>query len=539
MGRSIIRFSVFLVVLSFSNLLPQVTRSTAEGIITYFSSQNIYVEFPSTAGIKTGDTIFAVEKGVSVPAILVRFISTRSAAGEKIGSFSPARGMKVFAFPLTENLIVYDTTRAKEPVEGKDSLKKTGFSPSDRLISGRTLKNNGRFSVQSSSDFNSGDISSRGWQRWRYTLSYNLYNLANSGIDFQTYSNYTYTSRSFFKHDKPFFENLKIYNFNLAYSPGGQYELRLGRFQSNELSGLGPVDGVIAAGIFSEFKAGVVAGSRPDFSDYGYNSSLMQFGFFVSRPDTIGIATTQQSAGVFQQMNKSEIDRRFFYYQNMINFTHRLNLFFSSEFDLYKKESGVESAGFTLTSLNTSIRYSPAHFFSAGISYDARRNVIYYETYKSFLDSIIINELRRGIRLNLVIRPVRGLTIGLNNSFRSQKSDAKPNLNFGVNINYFSIPYLEASPSVSYTRLTNSFSSGYSAGLNLVKNLFALIDISAGYKYYNYHFLKSNYRLEQHVYSADAYYSFSRKLSAGLNFERVSDRAITQNRLFIDLTVRF
>lgn len=29
------------------------------------------------------------------------------------------------------------------------------------------------------------------------------------------------------------------------------------------------------------------------------------------------------------------------------------------------------------------------------------------------------------------------------------------------------------------------------------------------------------------------------KLSAGLNFERVSDRAITQNRLFIDLTVRF
>lgn len=149
MGRSIIRFSVFLVVLSFSNLLPQVTRSTAEGIITYFSSQNIYVEFPSTAGIRTGDTIFAVDKGVGVPAILVRFISTRSVAGEKIGSFSPARGMKVFAFPLTDNLIVYDTTRTKEPVEGKDSLKKTEFSPSDRSISGRTLKNNGRFSVQS------------------------------------------------------------------------------------------------------------------------------------------------------------------------------------------------------------------------------------------------------------------------------------------------------------------------------------------------------------------------------------------------------
>lgn len=539
MIRSLTSFSILYVILSFNTLLPQVSRGTAEGIITYFSSQNIYVEFPSTAGIQTGDTIFTLDKSVRVPAILVRFISTRSAAGEKIGSFSPARGMKVYAFPLTESQIVRDSARASRPDDAEDSLRKKELPRAGIITPGQDLKNNGRFSVQSSSDFNSGDISSRGWQRWRYTFTYNLYDIANSGIDFQTYSNYTYTSRSFFKQERPFFDNLKVYNFNLAYRQGKQYEFRLGRFQSSELSSLGPVDGIIATGLFAEFTVGAVAGSRPDFSGFGYNASLLQFGFFISRPDTLGILNTRQSAGVFQQMNKSEIDRRFFYYQNTINLTHRINLFFSSEFDLFKKEGGIESSEFSLTSIYASLRYSPAHFLSGGISYDARRDVIYYETYKSFLDSIIINELRRGVRLNLIIRPVRGLTIGLNNSFRSQKGDPKPNLNFGVNINYFSLPYLEASPSVSYTRLTNSFTSGYSAGLNLVRNFFALIDISAGYKYYNYHFLKSGYRLDQHVYSADAYYSFSKKLSAGLNFERVTDRNISQNRLFIDLTVRF
>ena len=67
---------------------------------------------------------------------------------------------------------------------------------------------------------------------------------------------------------------------------------------------------------------------------------------------------------------------------------------------------------------------------SFSLSYDARKNVIYYETFKSTVDSIFENETRQGIRFGTNIRPFNNLFIGLNGGYRFLKKDIKPSRNF-------------------------------------------------------------------------------------------------------------
>jgi len=515
----------------------QQSLKPVEGKVTYFSSQNVYAEFASTEGLTEGDTVFIAEN--HSPYMIIRFISSRSVAGKYIGTDKPVKGTALYANAKI-SLPAEQKQAAASVLSDSSAQEQNRSSISARSINVPVLNNiDGKFSVQTSSDYNSGNLSSQNLQRWRYTFSLAMDNIAESGLDFQTYSNYSYTSTTFISSSDPFMENLRVYSLNFKYTYEKNTTLRLGRFQSSQLASLGPVDGVVAEHNFTFASIGGIFGSHPDFSNYGYNFNFMQFGIFASRNDTLGEANTEQSIGLFQQMNKSAVDRRFLYYQNTANLFRTLNVFFSTEFDFYKKEAGVISSTPQLTGLFTSVRYSPFSVFSVGVSYDARRNVIYYETYKSFLDSVIINELRQGIRLNVVIRPVKGLTVGLNNSYRNQKGDSKPNNNFGGYVFYSQIPYLEISPVLNYTRLSNSFTDGYSAGITLSRNLLNLFDLAAGYRLLHYKFLQSGSVLDQQTYTADIYYSFSRSLSLGINFESSHDPGLTQNRLFIDLTARF
>jgi len=54
------------------------------GTVTYRSSQNIYVKFDNTSGIQIGDTLFIIDKSSFTPAVIIKFLSSRSVAGELI-----------------------------------------------------------------------------------------------------------------------------------------------------------------------------------------------------------------------------------------------------------------------------------------------------------------------------------------------------------------------------------------------------------------------------------------------------------------------
>ena len=118
-----------------------------------------------------------------------------------------------------------------------------------------------------------------------------------------------------------------------------------------------------------------------------------------------------------------------------------------------KENLELGKSDFSLTSLFLSARYSPVREFSLSLSYDARKNVYYYETFKSLSDSVLENETRQGFRARTVIRPMNNLIVGLQYGYRYSKSDIKPSRNYGGNISYTMIPLIESSFGINYNRI--------------------------------------------------------------------------------------
>ena len=61
---------------------------------------------------------------------------------------------------------------------------------------------------------------------------------------------------------------------------------------------------------------GALAGSRPDYSDYGFNTHLLQFGGYIALNTKNSKTFSETSVAFMQQMNGSNIDRRFIYFKH-------------------------------------------------------------------------------------------------------------------------------------------------------------------------------------------------------------------------------
>ena len=144
---------------------------------------------------------------------------------------------------------------------------------------------------------------------------------------------------------------------------------------------------------------------------------------------------TESSLAFMEQMNNWKTDRRFLYFQHSNTLVKNLNLFTTLEADLYQlvkdsQNNETYQNKFSLTGLYVSLSYRPTGKLSLSGSYDARKNVMYYETYKTYVDRILEDELRQGFRLQASYRITRDLTFGLQSGYRFLKSDPAPSRNF-------------------------------------------------------------------------------------------------------------
>lgn len=67
------------------------------GRVSFITTQNIYVKFENTEGITKGDTVNIEQTGKAIPILIIKYISSQSCAGEKIGKFDLKVGDNVFA----------------------------------------------------------------------------------------------------------------------------------------------------------------------------------------------------------------------------------------------------------------------------------------------------------------------------------------------------------------------------------------------------------------------------------------------------------
>lgn len=113
--------------------------------------------------------------------------------------------------------------------------------------------------------------------------------------------------------------------------------------------------------------------------------SSFQAGVYVGHVNSNPQKRRETTFAVVEQRNQSKTDRRFMYFQHSNSLTKDLNLFASFEVDLYKVVNEQVSNAMSLTNLLLSLRHKISKKLSISASYDNRKNIIYYESYKSYI----------------------------------------------------------------------------------------------------------------------------------------------------------
>lgn len=538
---------LFLALLICVNTFPQLLLKTElrQGKVTFISSQNVYVKFESTAGIETGDTLYIKSGSEFIPALIIKFISSSSSASEKILEKEFSIDDEVYAYARIYSTNEEETgeTESKpqkivDPLLENTDMPKTGYIRSSG-IKDRSTKINGRVSTQSYSNF--ANYNDRGnYQRWRHSLRFSADHIEGTGLSVSAYSIFAYKANEWSTVSSNLSNAIKVYDLSAGYRFNETTRIWLGRYLNRRISNISTVDGLQFETEFSSFALGLVAGSKPDFSDFGYNFKLFEYGAYLSKSDSIGSGKMENTISVFEQTNDFRTDRRFVYLQHTNNAIENTSLFVSSEIDLYKKILDKEENAPVLTSLFVSARYAPIKELSFSLSYDARKNVIYYETFKSFIDSVYENETRQGFRFRTNIRPFRNFSVGLNYGYRYKKSDLKPNSNYGGYLNYASIPYTGISSTVSFNRLNSSYIEGNIYNLLLSRSIDVIsIDISAGFRLTEYKLLPNRGNYNEKSLLFDLSTRLLNPVYLSLGYEGIFQKTRTSGRILIDVSLRF
>ncbi len=509
-----------------------------EGSLSYISSQNIYVKFNSTEGIETGDTLFIKDKNDFIPAVKIDHKSSTSCAG-----------ISIIDKKLEVNTILYAFIPTDDGEVDADTIISTTVAPvvipsitADEIVTKTSLEPvptlSGKFSIQSYSNFTNNQTS-YDYQRWRYTFQLNAGRIANSGFSYSQYISFAYRADDWNRISSDLSQAIRVYDLAVKYDFNPQTLLWFGRHINNKISNIGSIDGLQFETGVNEWSFGAAVGSRPDFNNMGLNSKLFEYGAYVNRADLLANGNMQNTLGYFEQTNDFNTDRRFLYFQHSNSAIQNTRIFLSSEVDLFKKEMGENKTDFSLTSLYTSVNIRPSDLFSIMLSYDARKNVIYYETFKTTLDSIIENEIRQGFRTRLTLKPVRNLFLGADYGYRFRRGDLKPSNNYGGYITYSSIPGIETSATFSFNRLSSSYTEGDIWAATLSRPIVYGFDMMLGYRFTNYKFRTGIEDLKQNSVSINLNTYILKPVLLNFTYEGIFENTRTSGRLLVNLTYRF
>jgi hypothetical protein len=170
-------------------LKAQTNSATIEGNISYLTSQNVYVRFASTEGLREGDTLFLTKDGNRVPALVVTSLSSISAVCGAIGNVKLELADKLVTTPKVG---VIQDIEPEAIVEPKIVPLVEEEVPEEEVVPQPEQKISGRIGI--SSYLNFSDSPGGNSQRMRYTFSMNARNISDSRLSVETYITFVHRS---------------------------------------------------------------------------------------------------------------------------------------------------------------------------------------------------------------------------------------------------------------------------------------------------------------------------------------------------------
>lgn len=518
----------------FRSLAQEVSEN---GTVTYITSQSIYVRFNSTSQIAIGDTLFITDDGNARPVLVVNNKSSTSCVCSRISEYN----LKVL------DIVYYKTEKVEEPIPEKiineePLLVAVPIPDTAETTEEKTLRRqqdiSGRFAV--SAYLNFSNTPGGNSQRMRYTTSLNAKNIGGSKLSAEYYISFIHRSDHWDDIQEDVLNGLKIYNLSLSYQFNENTRLLLGRKTNPYLSSVGAIDGVqFVAGIKS-FSFGVVAGSRPDYQNYGYNPDLFQVGGYIGHEYKTDKGNMQNTLAFIDQENSWNTDRRFIYFQHSNTLLKNLYFFGSVEFDLYEYVDGQSSPTFNPTNFYLLVRYKVIKQLTLSLSYSARNNIIYYESYKEMVERLRQTSTLQGISLQAQYRPLPKLSIGAKGSYRFREEDLRPSWNADGYVTYSQVPVVQISVTGSFSYLETCYISGtiFSAGIS--RDIIpGKLNGGLNYRHVDYNFYTSESSVLQNMAEINFSWNIYKKLMMSVYYEGTFEKGNKFNRVYFNVTQRF
>ncbi len=477
-------------------------RPPLQGKVTFVTSTNAYVKFETTQNVEIGDTLMVSRNKIQSPCLIVKNKSSMSCVASLI------KGCEV----KVGDDIVHKTTRVEKQVVQEQVKKTTTITITSKL----PLRNNkslrGVISAASYSSFSAiqGDI-----HRTMYRFSMDANHIDNSKFSLETYINYRQTFRikdSTYIKDK---DVLNIYNLAIRIDVSPTMSISVGRKINPKASSLGAIDGLQAEKHFGNFYMGMLVGYRPDIVDYTFNRDLSQYGGYIGLKGENKSLYSQTTLGVMEQDNNGNVDRRYGYFQHSSTIGQKLTLFSSFELDLYNKVNSDSMGDIRLTNLYVSMGYQLAKWIDINVSYDSRKQIIYYETLKTEIERILDNdEARQGIRYRLNLRPIKFINIGANYSRRFQSNNLNVSDNLNAYFNWSKVPGLGGMLFINYNENKSSYLESkifsFRHSRSLIKEK---LDADIYYRMANYTYSSREMKNSQQYYGASLNYRLAKKMN--------------------------
>jgi hypothetical protein len=534
---------MILVTLSIFKLYGQGDRPVAEGKVSYITLQNIYVKFETSGLVQPGDTVFVRKDQALIPLFVSVSVSSTSCVGNPIGKTD----IKV------SDIVVIKIKKSEksEPIKDKiptelSSLKndsaqtqKSKLPAKSAPVPERAERIRGRLSASSYSSFsNTSDFN----QRMRYTFTLSADHISGGKVSTDTYITFTHKLNDWAIVKSNVFNALKIYSLSVDYDVTSKTQISVGRKINARIASIGAIDGLQAETKAGNFTFGAVAGTSPDYTDYSFNPKLFEYGGYLSHEVNNKSGNMSTSLAFFQQTSHGMTDRRFAYFQHDNSLIKNINLFVSTEVDLYALKDSVPTNTVSLTSLYLSLRYRMSKQLSAYLSYDARKNVIYYETFKNYLDLLLQDATRQGYQLRINYRPSNSISSSLTGGYRFQKNDIHPMLNVNGFLTFSKVPGINSSVTFSTNWLQSSYVDGMIYGVQLDKELVPS-KLSAGvyYRLVDNKYLNANSgpRSLQHMAALELSWQISKKMYFSANYDGTFDKSNKYHSIYVSLTQRF
>lgn len=508
-----LNFKYLILFLAFGSGLKSQQKAWAE--ISFLSGESVYLRFANTRGLGEGDTLFNAE---GQACLSIQKVSSVSVLARSISDCTLQKGQR-FWVRLRADAEEGKAEEASPPSPVLAESKADSIAnPTQEATAKREPRKRGFIDLA----WNSGSTFSDGGRaNYRNVLRMNMRadSLLGRDLSLEFYSNAQSFVRNFNSDGDDFRAN--VYNLALVYQPRVNQRLVLGRKINPRIASLGAIDGLQWEGKWKAWRSGVIAGSRPDFENYGLNLNLMQYGAYGAYDWRGKQSMAQLSIGLMEQRNQGATDRRYLYTQQSFRLGKGY-YFASAEVDLYQNfDTAQASSAFQLSSLYLSARYRVNKRLSLFASFDSRRPVIFFERYDNEVERLLSEQgAREGWRLRADYQIFKRSLLGLSYNLRTNPTFGNAAQNLQLYWRQNRLPWVGGSLSYRFNLNRNGNLNSEINSLRYYRSFRSGFNFSAYYRYASYGYVLRDIILDpQHYYGVETAWQMGDDWRAGLMAE--------------------